>query len=136
MSVYYCRECGHTLELSWETCPGCSLEFHMTVGDMARWRDRRVITGMDLEAAPYRTAAQPVTASDPKLPRIIWHGLGVDDDGKQRTDFPLRIVEVRRNEYVIESSYRDSMGAVSWKSVDMSNNWILRALVSRMQGLS
>jgi hypothetical protein len=63
------------------------------------------------------------------MPRVIWKGFGIDDDGKERDDFPIRIVEVAPNNLVVETSYKDAMGDTAWKAMSMEQNWVLRALV-------
>jgi len=62
-------------------------------------------------------------------PKILWQSFGVDDEGKEREDFPIRIVETPLG-LVIETRHWDAMGESSWQPIDMKQNWVLRALVN------
>ena len=68
------------------------------------------------------------------MPRVLWMAFGIDDDGKEHQDFPIRIVETAPHHLVVETSYKDSMGCASWKALSMEQNWVLRALVYRVAG--
>jgi len=66
------------------------------------------------------------------MPRVIWMGFGIDDDGKERDDFPIRIVEVAPHHFIVETTYRDAMGYPSWQALPVEQTCVFRALIYRV----
>jgi hypothetical protein len=62
------------------------------------------------------------------MPKILWQSFGVDDEGKEREDFLIRIVETPLG-LMLETRRYDAMGEPSWQPIDMKQHWVLRAFV-------